>query len=287
MPHQQYASWNVTGSGQEARQVTSDRKADEVPKLGVDPKGEVVLKPGTGREHIPGIRAILLVGVLSFKLPGRRQQRDAIREHWRGNDASRATLRFVLASDEADADADSEDMLLFDVSNQSRHTLGKLLLQNAFFRFALQPRHRVKYIARADDDAIFNASSLVDDLMLLMHFPYVVYGPFRNWYQWMPREMIGVCWSSNPGLFLKVRNRHELANSSRENATHPCYFRGTTGSFPFAAGPLMVFSRSVVRLFAPLLPGELSGLESSLCMKVHTYILVMSLAGFEPTPLLS
>ena len=193
----------------------------------------------------------LLIGVISFSQPGRLKLRNLLRSLLVRD--PRVALRFVMAEDESAtaADRDDGDMLLFRVSNVSRRRLGKLLLQNAFFLHALAAK--VPFVARLDDDALVNASAVMDDLELTRHRAHVAYGPFRNWYQWMPAEMTATCWTRGPRLYLRVRGRHVAGNTSVEEATHPCYNRRVTPAFPFAAGPFMAFSRPLLALLAPRL----------------------------------
>ena len=174
-----------------------------------------------GAESTARIDADLLLGVLSFRLRERLGMRNAIRQL--ACTDNRVALRFVMAVDEADDDAARGDVLLFRLPNASRRLLGKVLLQNAFFRFGLDPRHRLRWIGRADDDALFNATVVVDDLWRLRCTPgvgeYVAYGPFRNWFAWMPRPIMqAVCWSHGPRLFARLKARDGVGG----NATHAC-----------------------------------------------------------------
>ena len=214
-----------------------------------------------------GIRAELLLGVFSFGsrrpksgvgggayslLSTRIHLRKQLRAHYRQGADERAVVRFVQPADEAEGDAESDDMLLLEVDRRNRSVIGKFLLQSAFFRFALLPQHRLRYIGRADDDAIVNVSRLcwhstpsyfptvllcthlltcsltysltrsltqvstiIDELMahrLLRTTRYLVYGPLRNWFMWMPAEMVEVCWSTSPKLFEKLHKRMVEAN---------------------------------------------------------------------------
>ena len=133
-----------------------------------------------GREK--PIRASLLLGVLTFNLKGRLARRNAIRTLSVADE--RVVVRFVMAADEAESDVSEGDVLLFKLRNASRRLVGKLLLQNAFYRYALDPCHTITYIGRAYDDALFNTSVIMDDLSRLQNSyasGHVAYGPFRNW----------------------------------------------------------------------------------------------------------
>jgi len=145
------------------------------------------------------------------------------------------------------------------VDRRNRSVIGKFLLQSAFFRFALLPQHRLRYIGRADDDAIVNVSTIIDELMahrLLRTTRYLVYGPLRNWFMWMPAEMVEVCWSTSPKLFEKLHKRMVEANGSRRYQTHPCLRDQAVGPFPFAAGPLIVISHDLIGLLAPRIAAD-------------------------------
>ena len=102
----------------------------------------------------PGIRAELLLGVLTFGkrrpaageyegwLGGRIRLRRLLRAHYRQGADDRVAVRFVQPADEADADAMEDDMLLLEVERTNRSRIGKFLLQSAFFSFALLPQHK-------------------------------------------------------------------------------------------------------------------------------------------------
>ena len=106
----------------------------------------------------------LLVGVMSFRSPVAFGRRQAIRAALsRQQPAPGAMLRFVISVDTPDSDATSPDMLPFKVPESSR-ILGTYLLNNAFFRYAVALRPRVEFIARADDDSIYDMPTVLHEL---------------------------------------------------------------------------------------------------------------------------
>eukprot|EP00966_Prymnesium_polylepis_P330177 7385839-Prymnesium_polylepis.1 len=60
---------------------------------------------------------------------------------------------------------------LHDTAKERRKT-GKFFLTNAFFRFAVTLS--VDFIARTDDDALFNATAIAQQLGLFLHLQHVV-----------------------------------------------------------------------------------------------------------------
>ena len=113
------------------------------------------------------------------------------------------------------------------------------------------------WIGRADDDALFNVTAVMNDLWQLQRLPgaseYAACGPFRNWYAWMPRPIMqAVCWSHGPRLFARLKARDGIGG----NSTHACLEEGAVGPFPMAAGPLIVLTRALVARIAPALDAD-------------------------------
>ena len=139
--------------------------------------------------------ALLLIGVLSFNHSGRLERRQYIRALTPPHHD--AVLRFVMAEDEAEMDASAGDVLLLRLgTNRSQHislsfrgTVGKLLLQNAFFRWVVQKQFRkFRFVARADDDTLVSVPMIVGQLNRVPTHETVVYGPFGEWYWWLPGD---------------------------------------------------------------------------------------------------
>ena len=108
-------------------------------------------------------KPVLLVGVLSFIGTAARRRRD-IQRRACGADAD-AALRFVMvASREAAAEAtalgDVVQVVLPQNGSRWVHVAGKLMLQNALLRFTSSLPACVRFIARADGDALFNAGAI-------------------------------------------------------------------------------------------------------------------------------
>ena len=96
----------------------------------------------------------LLIGVLSFNAPGRSQRRDMIRRLSSPNPA--AALLFVLPAEQRSGGATPARLLL--VQDELRVLIpdavdvrvsGKLILQNGFFRHAVQLSPQFHFVGRA------------------------------------------------------------------------------------------------------------------------------------------
>ena len=201
--------------------------------------------------------ARLLVGVLSFGRGAGRYRLER-REWLRRLCPSRppaVQVRFVMAADDRDTDADRSDVWLYPIASAGKGTIRKLLLQNAFFRDAVA-MGRFDFIARADDDAAFNASEVSHALAAfaptLPAGSFVAYGPFEHFYSWDHRSMEAACWSfgfrSWQRASYQFRQRHNASVEPRSlppTQVHACL--RTEGPFPFAAGPLVAYSRGLAR----------------------------------------
>lgn len=150
--------------------------------------------------------------------------------------------------------------------------VAKFVIQNAFFRRALATGAR--FIGRADDDAVFNASAI--HLRLLHAWahaparevrppgatgamgadatrharPYIVYGPFYEWFAWDTRRLHGVCFAYNPNRQLGAHAHFERVRHSLSDLAHheiECVQPGVARAFPFAGGALTVYSRPLAR----------------------------------------
>ena len=96
-------------------------------------------------------------------------------------------------------------------------------------------------------------SAIANDLVQLHHVRYVAYGPFEQWYQWKRPEMVPVCYSASTKLYKRVKARYQRGNMS---GSHDCFNRHTIGPFPFADGPLNVYSVQLIRVLQPLFDAD-------------------------------
>ena len=253
---------------------------------------DTCMSTGTTRSYpkVPnlGSTVTLVVGVLSFNHSTRASRRQWIRI-LAGDDAS-ARLFFVLPLDEPDSDSHFDDVLSFPIASADRFVIGKLLLQNAWYRFAVRelPKH-VVWIARMDDDAAASLPAIAGQLDRLDVRPNedrVVYGHHLNWYMWNPSSMQAVCWDYGPRnwysalLRLKTlqRSQHSQPQPATPYATHhygpptalanksmtrstaakgsSCLSEGTEGPYPFARGPFIAYSRPVAQLLVGLIDDD-------------------------------
>ena len=122
---------------------------------------------------------VLLVGVFSWDSREGERRRQSIRELLPID--PRALLRFVMTV--SGADASRGDVWSFPLPRdaQSRSKLiGKFVLANAFLRHAATLQH--KFVLRTDDDAVFNTSAVIDQLLLLPSaMRFLVYGASHEW----------------------------------------------------------------------------------------------------------
>ena len=197
--------------------------------------------------------ATLLIGIMSYKgavpLARRQQVRRLIHVE------PGAAVRFVMSNSTPDRDAASPDMLLLPVVDGGR-TLGTYLNVNAFFRYALSLRPRITFIGRADDDALFDPPTILAELRAFGPAS-LVYGPFHEWYQWVPNTMMPTCFGYSVeryinSVFEAHRKHRRLTPNASLAAAIPrfqreCLFTEAVGPYPFAKGPLVVYSRNVLR----------------------------------------
>ena len=192
---------------------------------------------------------VLVVGVLSFNGTTARRRRD-IQRRACGADAD-AALRFVMvASEEAAAEATAlgDVMQVALPQNGSRwvHVAGKLMLQNALLRFASSLPACVRFIARADDDALFNAGAIARLLLpstAAAQSERIVFGPFKNVYAWHVESMMASCWDYGLSGSLRCINSFKATHA---NDT-------LVGPFHFAGGPFIAYSRPLAVELATLL----------------------------------
>ena len=175
--------------------------------------------------------------------------------------SSLAALLFVVPAEQAFTD-DPGDVLRVPVPMGDARINGKYHLQNAFFRFAVLRRPPPQFIARADDDAAFNASSMALYLArFCRRFPdlhYSVYGPQRDWYMWHRRSMQAACISTSWRRWLadqqQWRLQHPGAKGFQMSAAadwsnvSQCLRPGLSGPFPFTAGPFVAYSFALAQL---------------------------------------
>ena len=203
------------------------------------------------RPPLSGVQ--LLIGIMSYRAPVALSRRHAMRSLM--TLSPKTALRFVLADSTPDEDSGLPDVLLLPVKESSR-TIGTYLLTNAFLRYAVH-QTAVPYIGRADDDSLFDPTTVLSELNALpSQWDNVIYGPFHEWYMWSPNAMMPTCFGYS-------RERHLIAilqSRSRLRSRHPlnqtgvgliprfqreCLYDDVVGPYPFAKGPLVVYSRSV------------------------------------------
>ena len=213
----------------------------------------------------------LLVGVLSMISSG-LVRRDAIRRVC--SPSAAAHVLFVLPANNVDAlEAQRGDVLPVPLPNASnRKRDAKYLLQNGFYRAALQFSPSYRHIARADDDTLFNASAIAAYLWEFRvrepSIRHIVYGAHQHWYMWHPGSMQAACIATNWKRWADGQDtwRERLcANASSapvlqgELQRNQCLHPSMIGPFPFAAGPFVAYSRELAEVIissaSPSVPG--------------------------------
>ena len=219
-------------------------------------------------------RVRLLVGVLSFNNTGLRARRDALRAII-SSPADGVSVVFAIPADQPDTDKDASDVLRLQMPagtcsiacilhclhlpsilscahNRAvrRSKLGKYFLQNAFFRWAVQ--QPFDYLARADDDAAFNATAIATYLGVFRashaEAQYVVYGPQQDWYMWHTEAMTAACHATSSYRWELTWLRSQTQPSKYRG--HECLRSGTEGPFPFVAGPFVAYSKPLATILA-------------------------------------
>lgn len=182
----------------------------------------------------------LLVGIFTWPTIGNLQRRQQIRRAVHQSPGARAL--FIMPAGAGHNDSDAGDFFkspLHDTPKERRKN-GKFFLTNAFFRFAVALTPSVEFVARTDDDALFNVTEIARQLGRFAHLTHVVFGPQEEWYMWDRRSMMPTC----------------MAYSSRrwETAKHTpgrhaeCLFPTLEGPFPYAKGAFTAFSAATARL---------------------------------------
>ena len=230
-----------------------------------------------------GEERLLLVGVVSWRTAARLEQRDAIRALAGGATAAAAgaVLRFVMAADSLGSDASTRgDVLAFAVSTEARPLVGKLQLINAFLRFAVSDAcerslGRARFVAHADDDALFSLDRIAHRLALepAGEDALSVTGPHGEWYMWDADSMTPTCWAFSSRRWEVTRaNAAEKYSAAMWSATERAYHRhgywnksdpmlipraqlqclrsGAVGPFPIAKGFFVAYSRGVAERLA-------------------------------------
>ena len=197
----------------------------------------------------------LLIGVMSFRSPVAAGRRHSIRQLMHRSPAT--AVRFVLADSAPDSDSMADDVLLLAVPESGR-TLGTYLLTNAYLRWATKLQPAVKYIGRADDDALFDLPTVLSEVrsVAASGWSSLIYGPFHEWYMWAVDAMLPTCFDFSRTRFLAavLEGRRRIAAAPAHNRSlarviprfqRECLYADAVGPYPFAKGPLVVYSRSV------------------------------------------
>lgn len=210
----------------------------------------------------------LLIGVISYPSPLALVRRNKQRTLCNASHAD-VVLRFVLGA--PDTDAHQGDVLMFNVTRNDR-ALGTYLLTNRFFRYAItQPD--VAFVARADDDTVFNAGTIRHLLIVSATMPWVasgyqgpdgptidtkhvVFGPYGEWYMWNPEIMVPSCFAYYNFRWAKAKQAADQRLSNESAAPlarwqRECVTPGIIGPFPYAKGPFVAYSRHVAAAIVP------------------------------------
>ena len=232
----------------------------------------------------------LLVGVMSWPSPTARTRREAMRRLHAPLAVADVRLRFVLGA--SDADAAHGDVLVFNISRNDRG-FGTFLLTCRFFQYALNLPD-VKFIARADDDSAFNATSVAATLLRLAPLHrHMIYGPFGEWAMLRLESMLPTCWANSVRRWQKAMELRDSgataaaagdgSNHGGTGSVHVCGGNGTSvaGPFPFAKGPFVAYSRSVVAAFAHRLDSDAAQALAHAANTRHRWIVYDDIyAGF-------
>ena len=215
----------------------------------------------------------MLIGVPSYRSAIALERRDAIRELGMGGLGGGSSsssgggssdggglpvvLRFVMATDQADADRERGDIWLFPLPAERRakrtYGLEKYLLSNCFLRSAVQRKDTPPLVVLADDDTVFNASGLALRMAPFANLPHLVFGNVEEWFMWDPIAMISTCYAYSS-------RRWELATRAARNASFgdlsrrekECVHARAVGPFPYAKGHFLGYSLPTARLLVSL-----------------------------------
>ena len=192
---------------------------------------------------------------MSYDSPAAQVRRDLQRSLCNASGTT-VSLRFVLGS--TVPDAARGDVLVFSVPRNDR-TLGTYLLTNRFFRYALTQTDAT-HIARADDDAAFDAGA-ISYLLTSVRMPWsttqdLVFGPYGEWYMWNRPAMSPSCFAyySFRWYMAQEAAREHAKNASSQplaRSQYECTAPDVIGPFPYAKGPFVAYSRSVAAAIAP------------------------------------
>lgn len=207
----------------------------------------------------------MLVGVPSFRSEVALKRREAIRELMAvgappaaADSRASVTVRFVMADDQRDSDAARGDCWFFPLpaSRRAKQSYGleKYLLSNHFLRYAVTRNDTPPLLVLSDDDTVFNATSLTQQMAPFSSTPRLVFGNVEEWFMWDPIAMISTC-------FAYSSRRWELARQASSNVSFAslsrrekeCVHAHAVGPFPYAKGHFLGYSlptaRELVRLF--------------------------------------
>ena len=186
---------------------------------------------------------LLLVGVFSWPTSEGARRRDVIRRRCPLSSVSGpAARRFIMPAtgNPTTSKGQHSDVLYFALPQidwkAASTTIAKYLLMNRFLREAV--RSTASFVGRADDDALFNASSIAWQLASLPGSARLVYGSTKQFYMWDRSSMTATCFAWSPRR-AQLRQREQ-----RGGAHHPC-LANFTGPFLSTHGPLVIYSRAL------------------------------------------
>ena len=194
-----------------------------------------------------GDKVRLLVGIFTWPTIGNLQRRQQIRRAVHQSPGARAL--FVMPAGTGHNDSESRDFFkapLHDTPKERRKT-GKFFLTNAFFRFAVR-LPSLEFVARTDDDALFNVTEIARQLSQFAHLTHVVFGPQEEWYMWDRRSMMPTCMAYSS-------RRWETAKQT-PGRHRECLFPTLEGPFPYAKGAFTAFSAATARLIVSQLDAD-------------------------------
>eukprot|EP00966_Prymnesium_polylepis_P063386 1470205-Prymnesium_polylepis.1 len=115
-------------------------------------------------------------------------------------------------------------------------------------------RRSIPFVAKADDDAFFDAGWLAEQFALLAPLRQVVYGPVNVWYMWEPHSMLPVCWAADLARWRQARKaQREARRTKAAPKWDECTSESAVGPYPYPGGAFHAYSQDLAQLLVPLL----------------------------------